>query len=131
MRTTMFVAAMCSFAVLSGCNTVDTPLVFGKVNTFGASVAATAPDQGGNIVVGYRSANIAIVPVTATDRNGNVVRLRGHITGDAKANDAFSTFAHFEASAGAAKVCLGDTFATGLAAQKIADNLGNIAKICP
>lgn len=127
MRTVMFVGIVCGFGILSGCNTADTPLIFGKANTFGASVSATAPDQGGSVVLGYRSANIAIVPVVARDASGRVVKTTSRLQGTAE--DAYSTFAHFEASASVpAKACLGDTFATGLAAQRIAQSLPSVCK---
>lgn len=129
MRWVEFVVAIGSFGLLSGCTMVSAPLVFGKVNTFGASVAVTAPDQGGNLTVGYRSANVAIVPVAVVGDDGRPVKLVGHVKGTGSADDAYSTFSHFEANVGATlKACLGDTFATGLAAQKLSDNL---AKICP
>jgi hypothetical protein len=126
MRSAAIVAIICGFG-LSGCHTGDGPLLFGKVNTFGASISATAPDQGGNVVVGYRSANIAVVPVMARDSSGRVVRTTARLQGTAE--DAFSTFAHFEASVGTpAKACLGDTFATGLAAQRIAQSLPAVCR---
>ena len=132
MRIGRLVVMVCGGALLSGCNTTEAPLVFGKVNTFGASLSATAPDQGGNVVVGYRSANIAVVPVYARDSNGAVtMRLYGqHKDNGFSAVDSFSTFAHFEASAGgtARGICLGDTFATGLAANRIAQKLHQVCK---
>jgi hypothetical protein len=116
-------------ALLSGCNTIDPPLIFGKMDTFGLSASATAPDQGGTVTLGYRSAKLAIVPVTAHSADGSVEVLTERRAG---ANSgAFSTFAHFEASAAAVpgvKACLGDTFATGLAAQAIAQRLEQVCK---
>ena len=116
-------------ALLSGCNTIDPPLIFGKMDTFGLSASATAPDQGGTVTLGYRSAKLAIVPVTAHNANGNVEVLRESRTGNVSGTGAFSTFAHFEASAnvrGGVGACLGDTFATGLAAQVVAQKLERV-----
>ena len=119
-------------ALLSGCNTIDPPLIFGKMDTFGLSASATAPDQGGTVTLGYRSAKLAIVPVTARNADGTVVVLRERRHGATVSGDGgFSTFAHFEASAAAVpgvKACLGDTFATGLAAQAIAQRLEQVCK---
>jgi hypothetical protein len=130
MRWTAFVAALICAAGLSGCNYIDPPLIFGKVDNFGASASATAPDQGASVNLGYRSAKIAIVPVTAHDATGTVVNVNaGQVSATQKSNEAYSTFAHFEASAGAtAKACLGDTFATGYAARTISQNLPNVCK---
>jgi len=96
-------------------------------------VSATAPDQGGNVVLGYRSANIAVVPVYARDASGSVVKMGGAQRGanSFELVDSFSTFAHFEAAAGSGSVkgvCLGDTFATGNAANRLAENLEHVCK---
>ena len=131
MRIGSLVAVVCGGALLSGCNTTDSRLVFGKVNTFGGSISATAPDQGGNVVIGYRSANIAVVPVATRDANGTVVPVfSAQRSNTQQARDAFSTFAHFEAGAGGTGrgICLGDTFATGLAAQRVAQTLQNVCR---
>src|SRR5262249_35445797 len=130
MRVAAVVAGICCLTLLTACNGSGVPLVFGKVDTFGASASATAPDQGGNVTLGYRSAKVAVVPVTAQDAYGNVVVLKER---RASVNDgAFSTFASFEASAGGAvsgvKACLGDTFATGLAAQVVAQKLERVCR---
>src|SRR5947199_10872131 len=97
-RMTALVAIACT-AILPGCNTIDAPLIFGKVNTLGITASATAPDQGGTVTLGYRSANISVVPVTARDAYGNPIVLKER-RGDGN-DGAFSTFAHFEASAAA------------------------------
>ena len=108
------------------------PLIFANVNKFGVSASATLPDQGGDLTVGYRSAKAAIVPVTAKDANGNITKLEVRRAGNN--TGAFSTFSHFEATAGTgaasagATACLGDTFATGFAAQKLAQDLKHVCK---
>lgn len=114
--------------VLAGCNSLEAPLIFGKVDNFGLNASATAPDQGGSFSLGYRSAKIAIVPVVARDASGVRVLTESRKTEN---TGAFSTFAHFEASANSfpnAKACLGDTFATGLAAQAIAERLVSVCR---
>jgi hypothetical protein len=127
MRTVSLIAVVCGSAFLAGCNS-DT-LVFGKVNTLGIQIAATAPDQGGNLTLGYRAANIAVVPVVAHSANGEAVPVFASTT---QTRDAFSTFAHFEVTAGAQgaplTACLGDTFATGIAAQRVAQALPGVCR---
>lgn len=129
MRKLELIAAGLCAAMLAGCNTVDTPLIFAKANTYGASIAATVPDQGGNLTLGYRSAHLAVVPVTAHDASGQVVPVNADLVSNTqKSKEAFATFAHFEATAGVpVKACLGDTFATGYAARYVSQNL---AKVC-
>lgn len=129
MQRTTFLPGLAAAMMLAGCNTIDPPLIFGKMDTFGMSASATAPDQGGTVTLGYRSAKLAIVPVTAHDASGRLAVLTetraGNNTG------AFSTFAHFEASAATRAgigACLGDTFATGLAAQAVAQKLERVCK---
>ena len=61
-------------------------------------------------------------------------QVREQRTGPVSGTGAFSTFAHFEASANARAgigICLGDTFATGLAAQVVADKLPQVCKVAP
>jgi hypothetical protein len=130
MRRCELIALALAAATLAGCNTVDPPLVFAKANTYGVSIAATVPDQGGNLTLGYRAAHLAVVPVTAHDTSGQVVPvLANQVSNTQKSQEAFSTFAHFEANNSVPiKACLGDTFATGYAAQRIAQNLANV---CP
>jgi hypothetical protein len=123
-----FLACVAAAALLSACSTIDPPLIFGKMDTFGLSASATAPDQGGTVSLGYRSAKLAIVPVTAHNADGSVEVLRENRAGPANSG-AFSTFAHFEASANVRTgvgACLGDTFATGLAAQVVAQRLERV-----
>ena len=132
MRGAAAVAGLCCLTLLQGCNSVGTPLIFGKIDNFGASASVTAPDQGGSVTLGYRSAKVAVVPVTVQDAYGRVIVLKERRGGDAN-DGALSTFAHFEASAGAAaaagaKACLGDTFATGLAAQVVASKLERVCR---
>ncbi len=113
---------------LTGClSGTDRPLVFGKIDTLGISAAAGVQDQGAAVTLGYRSAKVAVVPVTLTGPTGVELLGEQRSTGD---TGAFSTFAHFQATAGAPgagpAACLGDTFATGLAAQVVAGKLNEV-----
>jgi hypothetical protein len=130
MKTAPALLVLASLSALTGCNSFDAPLIFGKVDTFGMVASATAPDQGASASLGYRSAKVAIVPVSARNGSGDVTVLTEQRAGPDNTG-AFSTFAHFEASVAAgagAQACLGDTFATGLAAQKIAEALPRVCR---
>lgn len=135
MGRTKLVFGLATAAMLAGCNTIDTPLIFGKVDNLGIQAAITAPDQGGSLSLGYKSHKLAIVPVTAHAADGSVVVLKERRQGATVSGDgAFSTFAHFEASAatrGGIGACLGDTFATGLAAQVVAQKLERVCGRTP
>jgi hypothetical protein len=128
MRKYQLIAAGLAAALLAGCTT-DTPLVFAKANTYGASIAGSVPDQGANLTLGYRAANLAVVPVTAHDASGQVVPVLADLVSNRQSSkEAFATFAHFESTLGTpAKACLGDTFATGYAARYVSQSL---AKVC-
>jgi hypothetical protein len=93
-------------------------LFFAQTNTFGVAAHASPSSQGTDLTVGYRGANIAIVPVTATDENGNLVLIAG--TGK-DVGDAMSVFGHFSGKIDSATtVGLGSFFATGVAARHLA-----------
>lgn len=58
----------------AGCTTTQTPIIAGAVDTVGVSVGAGAQEQGANLVVGYRGAKFAVVPVE--NRNGELLLIR-------------------------------------------------------
>src|SRR5689334_10339655 len=104
MRIWVPVAAIACVSTLTACSATDPPLIFGRMDSVGISASATAPDQGGTATIGYRSAKLAIVPVTTRDANGNVIVLKeNRKVGTAIGDGALSTFANFEATGGAAK----------------------------
>ena len=107
---------------LSACSNAGTPLIFGQSDTIGITVSGSLPDQGGEITVGYKSRNIAIVPTAiVSEVDGQVTNVRGTATNGFI--DALSVLGQFEANVRAAQpeVGLGKFFATGIAAQKLAD----------
>ena len=125
-------AALGAFLVV-GCGNVDSAhLVFGQQQTVGLDITATAPEQGGSLSLGYKDKNIAVIPVAVKGEDGlyqllgSTNKLEGGAnTGElSDENDAFSTIGQFELNTGengTASVGLGKFFATGLAAQKLAD----------
>ena len=93
------------------------PLIFGRTQTVGISVAGTVPDQGAHLTIGFSDRNVAIVPTTSP--GGDRIR---SMAGDGF-EDAMSVLGQFEANAKASDVGagLGTFFSTGLAARSLAD----------
>lgn len=130
-----------SSAGCAGTNVLDSqPLFFAQGITLGVT-GGTAPQNGNTpeFTLGYKQLNVALVPtvvpgVVTTDKDGNPVPVDADVLTNAKIvgqdfekdtgegpQDALSTFGSFEAETGTNKVNLGVFFATGVAAQKIAD----------
>ncbi len=112
---------------LSGCGNLDSAhLVFGQHIAVGIDITATAPEQGGTLTLGYKDKNIAIIPVVIKKADGTLQLLGGtnNLSAGGDINDAYSTIGQFELKAGAAgtpTIGLGKFFATGVAAQYLAD----------
>jgi len=98
-------------------------VLFGQSNTLGISVGASAADQGGDLVLGYKGQNFAIVPVSVGQPDGGSAHI-GAAVGDGF-SDAYSVLGQFEAKsrtgATAQSAGLGTFFATGLAAKRLSD----------
>jgi hypothetical protein len=107
---------------LAACSpTANYPLLFGQTQTFGVGIHGSTT-QGADLTLGYKDFNVAIVPVTTADGSP----IRGDVlgAGNARGQDALSVLGEFnaETTAGVSpKVGLGKFFATGLAAQKLAE----------
>lgn len=116
--------ALSSAVMLGACSTANSvPLVFGSNTNLGFTAQAGAGEQGAALTLGYRTQRLAVVPVMAIGPNGQIYQLRVQGAGT---QDAFSTFAHFQMTGdvqAGINSCLGDAFATGLAAQALAENL--------
>jgi hypothetical protein len=121
-------AALCTAIVCAGCaNRSDPPLIFGAGHTYGVSVGAGSSDTGGEFVVGYKGTDIALIPVSAIQPNGNE-----ELVGAAAAGghgDSYSVLGQFGGSAAKSKTGanagLGKFFATGAAARNIAEGYAN------
>jgi hypothetical protein len=119
-------ASLAGGLLLSACSYgSNPPLVFGQAHTVGVSIHGSATQQGADLTVGYRDVDIAVVPVTAVDASGRLVRIKADVAdkdGGVSSN-SLSVLGQFEVDAQAAgpKVGLGKFFATGLAADKLAD----------
>ena len=79
----------CSAACLAvaGCTSTHLPIVAGAIDTVGVSISGGAQDQGATMVVGYRGAKFAVVPV----ENSKGERLL--LTDKAGNEEGFSVFA--------------------------------------
>jgi hypothetical protein len=134
---------------LAGCATElpkNMPLVFGESITVGIGVGATTADQGMDFTLGFKSRDVAIIPVVAYDQAGAPQRLNAENREDSKSDkstqsdgkttvdtarpersteskDAFSVLGVFstDTSATTKTTGIGKFFATGTAAQRIAD----------
>lgn len=111
-----------AFILLAGCSTVgNMPLMFGQSQTVGLSISGSTTDQGAEFTLGYKDRDIAIVPVTVKQGNGDSTLVKSTV---ASSQDAMSVLGQFEVNSGTnvsnANVGLGKFFATGVAAQQLA-----------
>lgn len=118
------IAAPLLLLTIAGCaSTGQTSLLFGQANTLGISVGASAADQGGDLVLGYKGHNFAIVPVSVGQPDGSTAQV-GAAVGNGF-GDAYSVLGQFEAKsktgATTQSAGLGTFFATGLAAKRLSD----------
>ena len=113
----------------AGCTSFRPPIVAGAVDTVGVSLAGGPQDQGANMVVGYRGAKFAVVPVESSQGRGRLVL---HDTD--KSDKGFSVFAMLglDVKGQTASQCIGVTqvVAVGPAAKAWAAN-GPITPECP
>jgi len=124
----MLIAAVT--AALCGCRTSPV-LVFGQSHSVGVSIGGDASESGAELTLGYKDRDIAIVPVAIVPKEAAATKdtMLVHSTvssanGDGGHDtDALSVLGQFQVNAKGkeADVGLGKFFATGLAAQKLAD----------
>jgi len=106
-------------------------MIFAQYEALGFSLGAAAAQQGGDLTLGWKDRNVAIVPVIARDGSGRADQIRGKVTNtdnqwpDPTDHDALSVLGQFQfdAKQGSAtvEVGLGKFFSTGTAAQRLAD----------
>ncbi|WP_374310505.1 hypothetical protein [Methylocella sp.] len=116
-NSTIFCAFLCGCAQ-SG----NTPLLFGQTQTVGITANGSTTQQAAELTLGYRDFNVALVPVAVSTPSGELIPVRGSVGGQ-QAGDAYSVLGQFsvDARSQAPSAKLGKFFATGLAAQKLAD----------
>jgi len=101
-------------------------LVFGEYSAFGLVLSSSTTEQAGNVTLGYKDRDFAIVPAIARTKSGEPTVLRGSSAGPATPadHDGLSVLGSFDANLGSnsgTDVGLGKFFTTGLAAKKLAD----------
>lgn len=120
---------------LNACNTTphNDVLIFGTDTSVGVDVGANATSGGTpQISIGYQRKEAVWMPLLANARHASDKQNSGSLyEGQSSGStDAYSVFASFgaelEGSAGSAKVGLAQFFATGIAAQKMADNPSSV-----
>jgi hypothetical protein len=107
---------------LAGCaDPLNPPLMFGQTESLGVVVSGSTAGQSGEFTVGYRELDFALVPVVIRQADGNYTQIRA-TAGDGF-QDSLSVLGQFSANASGSgpDVGLGSFFATGTAAQKLAD----------
>lgn len=121
-------AAVFTLALTSACSTHgNTMLVFGQTQTLGISIGGSATDQGASFTLGYQDKNFAVVPATVRHADGSSTQVLSTVgnpgSRPGQSQDALSVLGQFSVSTNSrtADVGLGKFFATGLAAQKLAD----------
>jgi hypothetical protein len=135
MKHAKALGAALGLIALVGCgNTDSSHLVFGQDIVVGLTISASAPEQGGELTLGYKDRNIAVVPVAIKDETGKYISLGGYGQAPGEADlpsDAFSTLGQFEMRTGqdgTVSVGLGKFFATGIAAQNLSAGLAQTAQ---
>ena len=118
---------VCMVLAVSGCSAIENPpLIFASQQTLGASVSGDAAERSMELTLGFKGRELAVIPVTVKQANGSSQVQSSVGLGY---TDALSVLGQFEATAGGevdeqkagTNVGLGKFFATGLAAQKLAD----------
>jgi hypothetical protein len=129
--TTLLYLHVGALALVAGCSTTpDYPLVFGSSNTFGVGISGSAPEQGGEFTLGFKSYDFAVVPVTVHQPDGEEQRIG--MKAAERQTDAFSVLGQFSGSsargtteAPGTRARLGKFFATGQAAKTLGDGFSH------
>ncbi|MCB1905870.1 MAG: hypothetical protein KDH15_00745 [Rhodocyclaceae bacterium] len=98
------------------------PLIFGQRDSFGLTLGTSIEGNGQyTATLGYSGRNVAVMPVFAEKPGGEIEELGGEAGGNE--HETFSVIGQFRANADTdtAEVALERFFATGLAAQHLAD----------
>ena len=128
-------------SVLTGCSKKQgADLVFGQQESVGLTISGSAPQAGGGLTLGYSSIDIAVIPVVVETPGGDVVvkgetrKLDDKGESAGGLSDALSTIGQFDLDTGdngTASVGLGQFFATGNAAQILAQGFAGQMSASP
>ena len=123
----LFVTGLAALSVAACGNLRGANLVFGQQHTVGLSIGGSTTDRGAELTLGYKDRDIAVVPV-AVDQpsDGMLIPIQSTTTGEGGQpfRDSQSVLGQFSVNGGAnpgPQFGLGKFFATGMAAQKLAD----------
>jgi hypothetical protein len=129
----LFVTGLAALSVAACGNLRGANLVFGQQHTVGLSIGGSTTDRGAELTLGYKDRDIAVVPV-AVDQpsDGMLIPITstnpGPNPGDRTFADSQSVIGQFSLNGGAnpgPQFGLGKFFATGLAAQKLAEGFAD------
>ncbi len=126
-RVAIVIGMVAISGVLTGCGST-LPLIFADKTSVGIDISGS--EQGIDFVLGFKTKSVSIIPVAVRrkDKDGNVTEIIPVQAEDGEKRDAYSTFGNFtvdtQGETAAASVGLGRFFATGVAAQNIATELG-------
>lgn len=149
------VPAIIATLALNGCAEMpkNMPLLFGESITVGISIGSSAADQGVDFTLGFKSRDIAVIPVVAYDKDGKPERIYAEVndktTGtestESQGNrtlvtknpvnevvnkDSYSVLGQFGSTTDVSnkRVGLGKFFATGAAAQQLSEGFATCLK---
>lgn len=128
MKSLVLRVSMCfcaALAALMGCKSGTPPLIFGQAHVVGISVDTGTSGQPADFTLGYKSYDLAIVPVIAPAGT----QINSFSSNNAV--DALSVLGQFNVnsgSSGGGTAALGEFFSTGTAAQVLA--LGFATNLC-
>jgi len=122
------ISASAVLLALSGCASIhNMPLIFGQGHIVGISASGSMPEQKVDLTIGYKDANLAIVPTTVKQGNGDSTQVEATATDGFR--DGLSVLGQFEANTNVktdqASVGLGKFFATGMAAHILAEGFAD------
>jgi len=147
--------AVVATLALGGCAEMpkNMPLVFGESITVGIGIGSSAADQGADFTLGFKSRDIAVIPVVAYDKDGSPVRIQAEVTENTASeestdteggkktvtkkpvtrsvnHDSYSVLGQFGSTtdAGNKRVGLGKFFATGTAATQLSAGFAECLK---
>lgn len=144
MNKTLFALTALALAGCASDFPKNMPLIFGESITVGIGVGASATDQGGDFTLGFKSKDVAIIPVVIYDKDDKQMPAHATVTetrtneevtateGDKKTvtrtpeirivnHDSYSVLGQFDSSTDGSnkRVGLGKFFATGNAAGQL------------
>lgn len=75
------IVALTAVASQAGCTNLpkNMPLVFGESITVGISIGATTADQGADFTVGFKSRDVAVIPVVAYESDDSVTQIHSTV----------------------------------------------------